>query len=87
MLGRLEHALRLTLEAEPLLRTLARAGHQRQPAQSMEDWLQDLQDRQAIDARQRELLSEYDAALTAAIAVDDFEPAGMARSATGDQAA
>ena len=83
-MGRMEHALRLALEAEPLEARL-RKRRIRQPAMmSYADWTAQLVADGVLEESEAETLVQWQEAMRAAIDVDEFAPADMPRS--GDRA-
>ena len=72
--GRMEHALRLAIEAEPLEERLRKRRIQQPPMTSYSDWMAKLVDDGVLEESEAETLLEWQDALRAAIDVDDFAP-------------
>ncbi|MGD8643980.1 MAG: DUF1974 domain-containing protein, partial [Chromatiales bacterium] len=70
--GRLEHALRLAIAAEPIEAKLRKAGESQPPMIGLDAWLEDLLSRGVIGDREADILSQSTAATRAVIMVDDF---------------
>jgi acyl-CoA dehydrogenase len=81
--GRMEHALRLALEAEPLEERLRKRRIQQPPMTSYADWTATLVADGVLDDSEAETLVQWHKAMRAAIDVDDFTPAEMAAGGAG----
>ncbi|MDX8402613.1 MAG: acyl-CoA dehydrogenase [Mariprofundaceae bacterium] len=77
--GRVRHAWRLALEAEPIRRRLAKAGHRPAPEADHAAWVAEVREQGLVDAKEARLLVRAHKAVEAAIAVDDFAPSTFAR--------
>jgi len=82
--GRMEHALHLALQAEPIEERLRKRRLSKPPLQTMEAWLQELVKDGVIESGEAQTLREWEAAQRAAINVDQFPPGA---SATGKKKA
>ncbi|MFQ5581637.1 MAG: acyl-CoA dehydrogenase [Mariprofundaceae bacterium] len=72
--GRLEHALKMTLRAEPIERKLRKAGEIYQPDQDYNAWLDDLVTAKVLNKKETGVLRDAQKAERVAIMVDDFAP-------------
>jgi len=79
IIGRLEHALMLTIQADEVEKRLREAGHRYAPSESHEAWVGGLKDSEMISKDEAVLLSEAHRVVHEVIMVDDF-PAGRKRS-------
>jgi acyl-CoA dehydrogenase len=79
MIGRLEHALMLTIQADEVEKRLREAGHRYMPSESYKAWLSGLKSGDIISKDEAALLSEAYRVVREVIMVDDF-PAGRKRS-------
>ncbi len=77
--GRVRHAWRLALEADPVERRLAKAGHRCPLDADYAQWVAAMREEGLLDAKEARLLLRARKALEAAIAVDDFAPSTFAR--------
>ncbi len=77
--GRVRHAWRLALEAEPIERRLAREGRRFQPEEDYAQRVAAMREEGLVDAKEARLLLRARKALEVAIAVDDFAPSTFAR--------
>ncbi len=72
--GRVEHALHLTLHVEPLERRLREQGHAPRPGEDRSAWVERLAQAGVVSADEARLLREAHAAIRHAIDVDAFPP-------------
>lgn len=72
--GRLEHALKLAVEVEPIEQRLRKRKAQWSPRMDYEEWLRERVEEGVIDAAEADTLREWTRALRRVIDVDDFEP-------------
>jgi acyl-CoA dehydrogenase len=79
IIGRLEHALMLTIQADEIEKRLREAGHRYAPRESHKAWINGLKSSDMISKSEAALLSETQRAVREVIMVDDF-PAGRKRS-------
>jgi len=79
IIGRLEHALMLTIQADEIEKRLREAGHRYTPRESYKAWISGLKSGDMISKDEAALLSETQRAVREVIMVDDF-PAGRKRS-------
>jgi len=70
--GRLQHAMAMTIRAEPIERKLRDQGKTHRPDQAYEDWLKALVDEQTLKREEADVLLATRAAVRNAIMVDDF---------------
>jgi len=70
--GRLQHAMTMTIRAEPIERKLRDKGKVHRPDQAYEDWLDELVNEQTLNREEADLLLTARSAVRAAIMVDDF---------------
>jgi acyl-CoA dehydrogenase len=79
IIGRLEHALMLTIQADEIEKRLREAGHRYTPSESHKAWVSGLKSGDMISKDEAALLNEAHRAVHEVIMVDDF-PAGRKRS-------
>ncbi|MFC1542477.1 acyl-CoA dehydrogenase [Pseudomonadota bacterium] len=79
IIGRLEHALILTIEADEVEKRLREAGQRHMPSESYEVWVSGLKSDGSISKDEASLLNRAHRAAHDVIMVDDF-PAGRKRS-------
>jgi len=79
IIGRLEHALVLTIEADEVEKRLREAGQRHMPAESYKAWVSSLESDGLISKDEASLLNRAHSAAHEVIMVDDF-PAGRKRS-------
>ncbi len=79
IVGRLEHALELTLKAEPIERRLKERGARFRGGCSYPEWLAALRERNMLDESEQRLLAQAHQAMRHAIDVDDFDPDAFIR--------
>ncbi len=72
--GRLQHAMTMTIRAEPIERNLRDRGRLHRPDQPYDAWLASLLDEQLLSRDEADLLKNAREAVRAAIMVDDFPP-------------
>ena len=70
--GCLEHAMLLTVKAEPVERRLRQEGRLQPADQSLAEWLSLLVEEGVLSGEEQELLLETERAVSRAVAVDDF---------------
>ena len=85
--GRVEHALMLTLQVEPLEKRLREAGVTRKYSEEYEDWVHRLQHENIINNEEAQLLLTAHQAIRNAIMVDDFPQEFAVASMQQDKAA
>jgi len=68
----LQHAMTMTIRAEPIERKLRDKGKVHRPDQAYEDWLDELVNEQTLNREEADLLLTARSAVRAAIMVDDF---------------
>ncbi len=81
--GRIEHALHLTLQVEPLEKRLREDGEARDFSESNDEWFQRLLKTKVITDEEFDRLTQANIAVRNAIMVDDFEP-DLKRSSSQD---
>ncbi|MDT8375882.1 MAG: acyl-CoA dehydrogenase [Mariprofundaceae bacterium] len=79
IIGRLEHALMLTIQADEIEKRLREAGHRHAPSESHAAWVSGLKSSDMISKDEAAILSQAHRAAHDVIMVDDF-PAGRKRS-------
>jgi len=72
ILGRLEHAMALTLEADPIEHRLRGDGYVYEPSVTFEQWLQNLADEGVLSKDEQALMKRAHQVAHAVIMVDDF---------------
>ena len=72
--GCVEYAFNKIIAAEPIEKRLRQANERKSDLVSYEDWLDDLETREQIDAIEKQLLMEANLAIRNAIMVDSFAP-------------
>ncbi|MFQ5345931.1 MAG: acyl-CoA dehydrogenase [Mariprofundus sp.] len=70
--GRLHHAMQMSIRAEPLERKLRDLGRIHRPDQAYDVWLESLVSEQVLNREEADILKDTQAAVRAAIMVDDF---------------
>lgn len=71
--GRVEYALKLTLQAEPIERRLRESGEEPEALESRQQWLDRLQQAEVVSEEEATLLHQAGLAIRNAIMVDDFD--------------
>jgi hypothetical protein len=80
IVGRLEHALTLTLQADKIEQRLRRSGHVFHASVTYEQWLEKLLADELISKDEMGLLKKTYRAVRSVIMVDDFPPARKRKS-------
>lgn len=83
IVGRLEHALEMTLKAEPIERRLKEQGLRFRGDCSYQRWIADLGEQGFLDESEVQLLGQAYRAMRRAIDVDDFAPDAFIRKPSG----
>ncbi len=85
--GRVEYALSMTLQAEPIEKRLRDAGLSRPYDQTHQEWVAELYKKGLVSDHDESVLQESYRAIREAIMVDDFPQEEKARNIARDQAA
>lgn len=72
--GCLQHAMNMTIRAEPVERELRRQGREHRPDQDYAQWLDGLVGEGVLKQEEADLLLETEKAIRRAVMVDDFPP-------------